>query len=112
MKNLKTAIIATIVTALIIVSCAHAVPANAEDENVYQFPAIVTGIDFVKDVVTIVDDHGEEWEFYGAEEWSVGNLVWVIVYSYGTETLEDDEIIDIEFQGVCDYQFLYWWLTK
>lgn len=110
MKNLKTAIIATIVTVLIICSCAYAMPATAEDANVYSKPAIVTGYDLLKDLVTVVDDEGNVWEFYGAEGLAICDIVWLTIYSYGTKTMEDDEIIDVVWEGTCTLNFLAWWL--
>ena len=112
MKNLRTAIIATIVTVLIICSCAYAVPANAEDANIYEFPAVVVGLDVIEDLVTIVDNEGEMWTFYGAEGFNIGAIVFVTVYSYGTKTFADDEIIDVEQVGSCSYQFIGWWLNQ
>lgn len=44
-------------------------------------------------VVSVIDNTGNIWEFYGADGWSVGDCADLVMADCGTKTIWDDEII-------------------
>jgi hypothetical protein len=109
MKNLKTAIIATIVTALLICSCAYALPAHAED--IRGLSAIVVSCGDAEDpalyVVDCLAEDGNIWSFYSdVDEWEAGDLL--ILY------MADDEVVDVLWTGFLesDEMETFLWMMK
>lgn len=102
MKTLKIALIATVVTALIIALCGVAT-ATAEDlttENV-----MVIGCEKVDEslwLVSCIAKDGNIWGFYeDLEPWDVGDLATLIVWK--------DEVIDVEYIDHLDgFDVLLW----
>ena len=50
-------------------------------------------IDRNTDVVICEDCNGNLWEFYGAEDWQVGDECNLVMFDCGTEEIADDVII-------------------
>lgn len=68
--------------------------------SVYPRAFIVTELDKAKDVVTVVDSVGYEWEFYGTEDYEKGDLVVAIMSDNGTpENIFDDYFMNIRYGG-------------
>lgn len=68
--------------------------------NTYTRAMTVTSLDNTQDVVACEDAVGYTWEFYGCEDWQVGDLVITVMDDNGTpETILDDMIIDATFSG-------------
>ena len=65
----------------------------------YPLTTIVTEINPEIDVVSIADNNGFVWQFYGVEDWEEGDICSVIMSDNGTEDIFDDEIITIEYGG-------------
>ncbi len=51
------------------------------------------------DVVTVETCTGNLFEFYGSEDWMIGDCVSMILNSCGTPTVEDDEILKVKYSG-------------
>lgn len=102
MKQFKIAIIATIITACIIIGCAHAIPAKAETEDYYTKLTIVTGrtkIDTGLYVIDCRDKDGHTWCFLDDEgTWKQGDLANLLMFQLN-EREEDDEIINVYWEG-------------
>lgn len=104
MKGIKACIIATIITAIIICSCACAIPAGAEAERPEFYPklTIVTNAQQLSDgswLVTCHDQDGQDWAFYDDENtWKIGDLANCLMWTVGN-TEETDEIIEVYFEG-------------
>lgn len=64
---------------------------NANHE--YADCGVVTEINDNEDYVTLQMQNGNEFTFYGAEDYMTGDLVAVIMNSNGTQNVIDDEII-------------------
>lgn len=64
-----------------------------EKGNFYAKTAIVTEVDYENDVVTVVDRNGEEWCFYGCEDWQIDDVCSMLMDTAGTESIYDDIII-------------------
>lgn len=58
----------------------------------YALATKVVKINRETDVVTCEDCNGNLWEFYGAEDWEVGDNANLLMNSKGTPKIEDDEI--------------------
>lgn len=68
----------------------------------YPSTCIITEIDTETDLVTIATATGNEFQFYGVEDYANGDLVSVIFYDNGTETVTDDVIMDIRYSGTTE----------
>lgn len=112
MKEFKVCMIATAIACAMLIGFALVMPACAESENVERFPALVVGYELEQDIVTVVDELGDSWEFYGVEDWKIGDLAWITVYTFGTIAREDDEIVDVEYAGTLTIKAMTWWLTR
>lgn len=68
--------------------------------DVYSMTAIVSNLDYENDIVTISDFNGRLYCFYGCEDWQIDDIASVVMLKKGTETILDDEIIDVKYSGV------------
>lgn len=100
-STIKTIIIATIITAVIMISTAFALPAVAEElpEDFYELNAIVIGWEQIGDtdlrVIDCLAEDGNIWSFYDdEEEWEIGDVAILLMWEC-TEAEEDDEVIDV-----------------
>ncbi len=85
-------VIAILIVILIIVV------ANGNEE-IYPRTMVVSEIDAGSDTVVLTDSVGFEWEFYGIEDWQVGDICSCIMDDNGTENIEDDIIVDAKYNG-------------
>lgn len=115
-KTIKTIIIATIITIAIMVSCAYAMPACAEDcEEFYPKLAVVFETEQVNNmwIVYCVDKTQNIWSFYDDEgAWTKGDIVNLLMWNTG-EHEEDDEIIEVYLEGYTEninsfFQLVEW----
>ena len=63
----------------------------------YALTAIVTKTDRAADVVTIEDATGNEWQFYGVEDWEVGDGASAVMCDNGTQEIFDDSIVSVRY---------------
>ena len=118
MKTTKIATIATIITAIIMIVCSYMVPAVAEVGDRGEFYprlAVVTAYERIGDtdlwVITCTDKDGAEWSFYGEEEDAkIGNIFNLLMWNMG-EREEDDEIVEVYYEGCMDDHALMAWLN-
>lgn len=107
--------ITAIITALIL-TFAFVLPACAEIGDRGEFYprlAVVTSYEQVGDlwVIDCTDKDGMVWSFYGEEEDAhIGNVFNLLMWNMG-EAEEDDEIIEVYYEGCMDDQALFAWLT-
>lgn len=116
MKTTKIAIIATIITTIIITLCGVAT-ANAETDRGEFYPrlAVVTAYEQIGKtaewIITVTDKDGHEWDFYGEEEDAhIGNIFNLLMWNMG-EAEEDNEIVEVYYEGCMDVHTLTDWLT-
>ena len=69
------------------------------DADLYPLAGIVTGIDRDTDAVEWTDYSGNEWSFYGIEDWMIGDGVAAIMDDNGTENVADDAIVSVRYVG-------------
>lgn len=101
-KQIKVIIIATIITACIIISCAYAMPASAESADYYTKLTIITGhvkIDTGLWVVDCRDKEGHIWCFIDDEgTWKRGDVANLLMFRLN-ENEENDEIMEVYWEG-------------
>lgn len=72
--------------------------------GVYPKTMQITGMDRETDIVTCTDSVGFQWEFYGCEDYYVGDYVSAIMYDNNTQNVFDDEIIEVRYSGYTDWE--------
>lgn len=108
-----TAIITAIIIALSILT-----PACAEVGDRGEFYprlAVVTAYERIGDtdlwIIEVTDKDGEVWSFYGEEEDAhIGIMFNLLMWNMG-EREEEDEIIEVYYEGRMDQQAMMAWLT-
>lgn len=61
-------------------------------------------------IITCTDKDGKEWSFFGEKEDAhIGNIYNLLMWNIG-EAEEDDEIIEVYFEGCMNENALYDWL--
>lgn len=86
----------TIITLLIAILTT--ISANTTEE-IYPRTMVVSEINTKSDTVVLTDNTGNVWEFYGVEDWQVGDICSCIMDTNGTENITDDAIIDVRYDG-------------
>lgn len=106
MKKFRVCIIATIITAIIICSCALALPVQAEGVRPEFYPKLtivvantpLEGTDFY--IVDCIDKDGYKWSFFDDEgTWEPGDLANLLMWNMGAKSEEEDEIVEVYFEG-------------
>ena len=70
------------------------------EHSIYPLTAQIVELDHNADVVVCVDGIGNYWEFYGVEDWQVGDFASLLMDDNGTtETIYDDVITMICHAG-------------
>ena len=72
----------------------------AADFHVYPLTGKIVDFNYEEDLVLFVDGGGMLWEFYGIEDYQIGDFVSCIVWDVGTQKIFDDEILDVVYAGV------------
>lgn len=69
-----------------------------KQQEIYPKTMLVSEIDTACDTVTAVDFNGNEWQFYGVEDWEIDDIVSCIMDTNGTTTIYDDKIVDVRLK--------------
>ena len=67
--------------------------------NLYAKSGVVVSVNVYEDVVRFVDTRGAEWEFYGVEDWQVGDRLCAIFDDVGTLNPYDDAVIRATYEA-------------
>lgn len=104
MKTTKIVTIATIITIVTIILCGVAM-AKADPDHGEFYPrlAVVTGYNRIGEtdlwVIEVTDKDGQVWAFYGeAEDAHIGTMFNLLMWDLG-EAEEDDEIVEVYYEG-------------
>lgn len=89
MKKILTAIILSVIIAVL----------PAAYAEIYPQTFIVNAIDPAQDAVILIDSNGDEWIWFGIEDYYVDDIVAAIMDDNGTEIIYDDTIIMIRYSG-------------
>ena len=102
----ETAKLIGMCTAVVVITLAmifFSMPARAEKSEFYPRAAIIIELVEDEDIVVCQDAAGVIWEFYGIEDFDIGDIVAMILWDAGTpEGIFDDEIIDATYAGTLD----------
>lgn len=105
MKNMKIAIIATIITCIIIVSCSFVLTASAEMDNCYACLTIVINTQQIENnlwIISCQDKDGNYWTFFDDNNsWTKGDIANLLMYCYDDD-ITHNEIIDVYREGYTD----------
>ena len=67
--------------------------------HLYAKSGVVVSVNVYEDVVRFVDTRGAEWEFYGVEDWQVGDKLCAIFDDAGTLNPYDDAVIRATYEA-------------
>ena len=119
MKTTKIVTIATIITIALITlfGIATASAETADRGEFYPKMSVVTGIDQIGDTnlftVTVIDKDGHEWSFFDDEgEWQIGDIANLLMRNLSNEREEEDEIVEVYYEGTMDEEAMGAWLMK
>lgn len=84
-------------TTVLLVACRH--PACANTTETYPMAGVVVDLDREHDVVNVSIASGLLYEFYGVEDWDIGDIAAMTMDDNGTETILDDKIVDARYAG-------------
>ena len=63
----------------------------------YPVIAVIDNINYEINIISCYDNSGNNWEFYGDENYCVGDSILLLMYDNKTETIYDDSIEDVQF---------------
>ena len=69
------------------------------EQSFYSETALVTGLNYSTDEVYVETCSGNVFAFLGIEDWQIGDLASLSMYSNQTSSVEDDEIIGVKYAG-------------
>lgn len=104
MKQFKISIIATVITAIIIVGCSIAFSAAMAEDYGEFYPRLTVVVDSKhvdnEWIVYCVDHEGNIWAFYDDEgEWERGDIANLLMWNIISESIEEHEIINVYWSG-------------
>ena len=67
--------------------------------HLYAKSGVVVSVNVYEDVIRFVDTRGAEWEFYGVEDWQVGDRLCAIFDDAGTLNPYDDAVIRATYEA-------------
>ena len=102
MKEVKVCIIAVIITCAILISCACAMPAYAEQRPEF-YPKLTVVFDSVPDgdqwIVYCVDKSQNVWTFFDDEgTWAKGDVANLLMWAID-DCWENDQIVEVYWEG-------------
>lgn len=83
----------------VLMAQAYQIGARDKVEDLYAQTATVVEIHPANDTVTVRDYNGNLWQFYGTDDWHVGDICSLIFDSKGTEEIKDDVIVSARYSG-------------
>lgn len=63
------------------------------------YPETATVVDIADDEVLVETFSGNLFSFTGAEDYDIGDTVSMIMYGNFTDSVEDDEIVKVQYSG-------------
>lgn len=97
-KGIRAIAIATIVTIAIMLSCAYAMPAIADEYGEF-YPRLTIVIDTKEDSVLCQDKEGNIWMFFSYEDdWKEGDICNLLIWNNSTD-ITQHEIIEVYWEG-------------
>lgn len=102
MKTIKTAIVATIITCVLIIGCACTIPASAEEYGEF-YPLLTVVTDIWEEeqgyVIECTDKTGNQWCFFSEDDsWQPGDIANLLMWNI-SESQYEHEIIEVYWEG-------------
>lgn len=67
---------------------------------IYSKSAIVVGVDYTSNIITVKDSTGNLWTFEGVEDYELKDRVSLTMHDNGTDwDIKDDRIIEARYDG-------------
>ena len=67
---------------------------------IYSRSAVVVGVDYTADVITVEDSTGNLWTFEGVEDYDLSDRVYLTMSDSGTDwNIKDDKIIEVRYDS-------------
>ena len=67
---------------------------------IYSRSAVVVGVDYTADVITVEDSTGNLWTFEGVEDYDLSDRVALTMHDNGTDwNIKDDRIIEVRYDN-------------
>ena len=67
---------------------------------IYSRSAVVVGVNYTADVITVEDSTGNLWTFEGVEDYDLSDRVALTMHDNGTEwDIKDDRIIEVRYDS-------------
>lgn len=110
MKTTKIAIIATIITTIIVSLCGTVMTANADECETFELLGVVTEWNNCGDCVeyTVTLEDGEMLAFYADKgDFRIGDMVWLLVWNE-----KDPEVLDVAWVTTLEWDEMYRWLDR
>lgn len=107
---MKRAIITTLIAGTMAAAIAGCSAQAQNNSREYPDCGVIIGTDENKDLVTIQMQNGNMFDFYGIEDYFIGDLVAVIMNDNGTPEVYDDEIISTKYVGWIEDEQLECWV--
>lgn len=70
--------------------------------EMYPQTFIVSATDIAQDALVLIDSTGNEWVWFGIEDYDVGDVVAAIMDDNSTEIIYDDAIITMRYTGYAE----------
>lgn len=70
--------------------------------TIYPATMVITSVDYETDTVSATTATGFIFEFYGTEDWYVGDLAGMIMDDNGTPEIMDDKILQVRYVGTTE----------
>ena len=71
---------------------------------IYPDVMIVVDLDREHDVVMVETSTGQDFTFYGCEDYAIGDLVGVLMYSNMTDDVRDDHVLRAQYSGFNEFK--------
>jgi presenilin-like A22 family membrane protease len=81
-------------TSIIMTGCG-----SKNSATIYPATMVITSVDYESDTVSATTATGYIYEFYGTEDWYVGDLAGMIMDDNGTPEITDDKILQVRYVG-------------
>ena len=98
-------VVITLIALVALVACAVVEAKTSKSETVYltngtyyALTTVVVEVDRDNDTVTCEDYNGHLWEFYGCEDWEIGDLCNLVMFDCGTAEVTDDVIVRATYE--------------
>lgn len=75
---------------------------HATQGKEYAQMTVVVDVDMHNDIVTCKDFNGMLWQFYGCDDWAIGDIATMIMNDNGTQLIFDDTIVSVRYDGWID----------